>query len=150
MQVTVRGWNRDMGETVIASHQLMDVEYTYDMTTAYCDKPVVYGPILQKMTVAWFQSLRLTGNYRMEIEFTRDDVMTLFKHHFGSQLKSSLVEEYGLTFSPELVKSMLKTVKVTDLTLGELVAMSASTPDQPATADKLVDSGNVRQFPRRV
>ena len=50
----------------------------------------------------------------MEIQFTRDDVMRLFKCLFGRQLHTSLVEEYGLMFSPELVKSLL-TVKMTDL-----------------------------------
>jgi hypothetical protein len=78
----------------------------------YRGKQVLYGR--GNLTAAWFQPLKLTGNYRMEIQFTRDDVMRLFKCLFGSQLHTSLVEEYGLMFSPELVKSLL-TVKMTDL-----------------------------------
>jgi len=147
MKITVRGWNRDMGETVIADHPLQAVEYRYDDTRAYYNKPVLYWQSsVAPMTVAWFQPMKLTGNYRMEIRFTRDDVMQLFKYFFlygGSQIDLDLVEEYGLTLSPELVKSILKKVKLPDLTLGDLMAMSAKKPEKPATADKLVEAAKV-------
>ncbi|MCG2665944.1 hypothetical protein ACFPFP_03250 [Bradyrhizobium sp. GCM10023182] len=150
MEITVRGWSRDMGETKIANHFLPGVEYRED-GTAYRDKPVMYNSGCG-ITVAWYQPLKLTGNYRMEVGLTRNDVMRLFKATFGSELQQSLVENHGLTFSPELVKAMLKTVKLTDLTLGDLVGMNAAAPaEKPAMADKLLEAGlNVSSFRRRL
>jgi len=149
MKISVRGWGRDMGETVIANHFLLTTEYNDD-GTAYRDKPVLYKRGLG-IIVAWFQSLKLTGNYRMQVELTKTDVMRLFKRLFGSEIQLSLVEEYGLTFSPEVAKSILKTVKLTDLTVGDLVEMNAAAPtDKPATAEKLVEHTNVKPFIRRI
>jgi hypothetical protein len=66
-------------------------------------------------------------------------------------IKLSLVEEYGLTFSPEVAKSILKTVKLTDLTVGDLVEMNSAAPaDKPATAEKLIEHSNVKPFIRRI
>ncbi|MFZ2159535.1 MAG: hypothetical protein WAV72_25910 [Bradyrhizobium sp.] len=147
VEVTVRGWARDMGPTKIASHFLPTVEYRQD-GTAYRDKPVMYQAG-SGVTVAWYQPLRLTGNYRMEVNLTRYDVMRLFKATFGSELQQALVDRYGLTFSPDVVKSVLKTVKLTDLTLGDLVEMSAGSPsEQPVTAEKAVEVSNVKPFRR--
>ncbi len=136
MKVTVRGWGRDMGEKVIASYYLPDVEYRSN-GTAYRAKPVLYeGP--GNITVAWCQPLKLTGDYRMEVQLTPFDVMWLYKCLFGSELKLKHVERYGLTFSPDVVKSILKTVKLSDLTLGELVAMSATSQTEEAAATETV------------
>lgn len=149
MKISVRGWGRDMGTTTIANYSLLTTEYNDD-EIAYRDKPVLYR-YLGGITVAWFQSLKLTGNYRMEVELTKDDVMRLFKRLFGSEIQLGLVEKYGLTFSPEVAKSILKTVKLTDLTVGDLVEMNSAAPaDKPATAEKLVEHSNVKPFIRRI
>jgi hypothetical protein len=150
MEVTVRGWNRDMGETKIANHYLPSVEYREDGTVRR-DIPVMYKSGYG-ITIAWYQPLRLTGNYRMEVSLKRHDVMRLFKATFGSELQQGLIETYGLTFSPEVVKGMLKTVKLTDLTLGDLVEMNiAAPPEEPVTAEKLLESSpNVSPFQRRI
>src|SRR5947209_12951955 len=99
MKVTVRGWSRDMGEKELTTIFLPTTEYRDD-GTAYRSKPVMYdgnGGI----TVAWYQHMSLTGNYRMEVQLQRYDIMRLFKAAFGSEIQSHVVEKYGLTFSPE-------------------------------------------------
>jgi hypothetical protein len=147
MKITVRGWGRDMGEKQIANHFLLTTEYKAD-GTVYRDTPILYkgaGNII----VAWFQRLKLTGHYRMEVQLSPTDVMTLFKCLFGSELDVKLIERYGLTFSPEATKAILRTVKLSDLTLGDLAAMGAASPEEPATADKLVESENVTALRRR-
>ncbi len=145
MKVTVRGWGRNMGRTEIANFSLLTTEYR-DNGTVSRNEPVLYdGP--GNITVAWFQSLKLTGNYRMEVQLTGSDVMSLFKCYFGSELGVSLVERYGLTFSPELVKSILRTVKLSDITLGELAAMQSV---EPTTTEKVAKPTNVTPLLRRV
>jgi hypothetical protein len=152
MKVTVRGWARDMGEKEIGSFSVLMMDFS-DSTTVYRDKPAMYIPDNYHggITVAWFQSLKLTGEYRLEAQFSRHDVMKLYKCVFGSELQLKDVEQYGLTFSDEVVQTMLKKIKLTDLTLGQLVAMNAAAPaDEPATVDKLVEGSNVKPFVRRV
>jgi hypothetical protein len=109
------------------------------------------------VTVAWYQPLKLTGNYRMEVEFSYYDVKKLFGSTFGWVLNSSLIEEDGFTMSPEFVKAVLRTVKLTDLTLGDLVAMnSAPAADEKTAAEATATTeqaaktpSNVEQFIRR-
>ena len=148
MKVTVRGWGRNMGSKEIGNHSILNMKYKTD-GTAYRSEPVLYSRP-GNITVAWFQPLKLTGGYRMEVQLTRDDIGKLFKCMFGSELQQNVIEEWGLSFSPEVVKSILKTVKLTDVTLGDLMAMNSSPSEEPATAEKLVESTNVKPFLRRV
>jgi hypothetical protein len=139
-----------MGTTEIANHFLPTTTYRESGTVGR-DTPVIYERP-GNVTVAWYQPLRLTGNYRMELQLSRSDIMRLFKCYFGSEIQQAVVEKYGLTFSPEVVKSILKTVKLTDLTLGELIAMNSSTPanEEPEKEDKAAaSSSNVTPLPLR-
>jgi len=124
-----------MGQTVIAAKELALAEYDQNGNIRSGDgnKPVLYrgyGGIV----VAWFQPLRLTGNYRMEVRLSTWDVIRLFKSCFGSEITQHMVKDYGLTFSPEVVKSMLKTVKLADLTLADLFAIQAEQEREQAAA----------------
>jgi hypothetical protein len=84
------------------------------------------------------------------LELKPDDVMRLFKCLFGSELQLNLVERYGLTFSPDVVKSILKAVKLTDLTLGDLATMNTvSQSEEPAATEKLAEPTNVRPLINR-
>jgi hypothetical protein len=133
MEVTVRGWGRDMGEKQLGKHFLLTMQYRENGdSTVRRDTPALYRSAGGTISVGWFKELRLTGDYWMKVELNRYDVMKLFKCMFGSELQKSLVEEWGLTFSPELVKSILKTVKLSDLTLGDLVEMNAPKSDEAA------------------
>jgi hypothetical protein len=46
---------------------------------------------------------------------------------------SSLIERHGFTMSPEFIKAALRTVKLTDLTLGDLVAMNSAPAAEETT-----------------
>lgn len=61
-----------------------------------------------------------------------------------------LIDEWKFTMSPELVKQALKTIKLTELTLGDLVAMNIASAEDPPTAEKLVEPSNVTPFVRSV
>jgi len=102
------------------------------------------------MVVGWFRELRMMGNYRMDIEFSNEDILRLFKLRFGTELKEWLVDDEGFTISPELTKRALRTVKLSDVTLADLAAMQEGPRNEPATAEKLVEKSNVATFRRRV
>jgi hypothetical protein len=147
MKITVRGWGRDMGEKEIANHFLLTMQYKAD-GTVYRERPSLYEGS-GNITVAWFQPLKLTGDYRMEVQFSRTDIMKLFKCAFGSELSANLIEKYGLTFSEEVTKAILRTVKLSDLTLGDLAAMNA-VPPSDQTAEAAEEPPKVTPFLRRV
>ena len=86
----------------------------------------------------------------MEVQLSRDDIVKLFKEAFDGELRSFLIDEWKFTMSPELVKKALKTIKLTDVTLGDLVAMNSAPAEEPPTAEKLVEPSNVTPFVRGV
>ena len=131
MKVTVRGWNRDMGEKLVASHYLPAMEMN-ETGAISRDKPAMYRAS-GYLRIAWFRSLALTGNYRMEICLSRDDILRLFRSEFRGVLSSFLIEEEGFTMSEEFLKAALRTVKLTDLTVGDLVAMSTEAATDTTT-----------------
>jgi hypothetical protein len=151
MKITVRGWARDCGTTVLADHDLTTVEYKSDKSrSVWRDKPALFSPT-GGVFVAWCQKFRHVGDYRMEIELTTEEVLHLFKLHFGTELEESHLDILGFTVSPELTKRILRTVKLSDVTLGDLAAMNTSAGEPPATAEKLVEaSPNLTPFRSRV
>lgn len=150
MKITVRGWGRDMGTKIIADHELKCLSISRDISrTVRRGDPGIFTSF-GKVFVSWFQNLRLTGDYRMEIELSNDDILRLFKSKFGSELNEWLLEEEGFTVSPELTKRILRTVKLSDVTLGDLAAMNDATSNGSATAEKLLKTAKVTPLLRRV
>ena len=72
----------------------------------------------------------------MQVQFSQSDIIHLFKSVFGSELNASLIERHGFTISPELTKTILRT-----LPLGDLFAIlgGSSSAEESATAEKLVE-----------
>jgi hypothetical protein len=130
MRVSVHGWNRYVRETEIGNSPLSGLKLSKDESrTLSWDK---YGlfPLKHQsnsfsgVEVHWRQDLKLTGNYRMMLRLSRSDILHLFRTVFGDELDVSLIQEHGFTVSSDLAKEILKTVKLTDLTLGELIDMN--------------------------
>jgi hypothetical protein len=89
------------------------------------------------------------GDYRMELEFSNDDIVHLFKARFGRELREWLIDDEGFTVSPELTKRVLRTVKLSDVTLGDLAAMHADPTEASPTAEKLAEPAKVTSIIRR-
>jgi hypothetical protein len=137
MEITARGWNRDMGNKEICSIDVSELMLSKDQNrTVYRDRPAMFGSY-PTVEVHWFKQLHLTGNYRMELRLTQSEVIRLFKGMFGTELRPWLIEQDGFTVSPELTRAILAKVKLTDLTLGELAAMTgAGSKDTPSAQEK--------------
>ena len=106
MQITVRGWGRDMGETTIIEQDLTELKLNKDeRRTVYPNRPPeLFRLRWSNVALHWFQKLRLTGNYRMELELSEADVLRLLKASYGTVLGADLIERYGFELSPELEK----------------------------------------------
>jgi hypothetical protein len=131
MKISVRGWKRDCGTTVIADHELDSIRWDSD-GKVWRENPAMYHATfirhIRGVVVAWCQKFRLVGDYRTEIEFTKSDIVRLFKAQFGDEIGEWLIDYEGFTLSPELTKRILR--KLSDVKLGDLAAMG-----EPALRD---------------
>jgi hypothetical protein len=144
MQLKARGWNRNMGSTTIADIDLNELRVRRDS-----NKPVGFSSpgifdVDGEVSVAWGKTLHLGGDYRLQVDFSYDEVAKMFRAAFGSELTPEILERCGLTLSDELQKSALSKVKVTDLTLGDLAKLV--TPGEEAP----VETPAVVPFRRRI
>jgi hypothetical protein len=133
MDVTVRGWGRDMGTKTVASHDLAQFHISDDSKkNIRWSTPGLfarYGDV----TVAWGQTLKYTGDYRMQVQFSESDIMQLFKASYGRELDIDLLKN-GFTVSDALKKRILSEIKLADLTIGDLAKLGAgSSPPEPET-----------------
>jgi hypothetical protein len=151
MRIYIRGWSRDMGEKELVSATSEELKISDDKERwVFRDKPPTifrdapyskYPTYYPRLHVAWHQKMQYMGDYRMAMELTRGDVLQLFKAMFGTELRAYMIEDEGFTVSEGLKNAVLKTVKLTDLTLGELAAMSAAQAVQePQVQEKATES----------
>lgn len=149
MEISMRGWRRNMGTTKIADHDLSEMTLSKDP-----QKSVYFGRVglfksIGEVSVAWGEKLHFTGDYRIQVDFTRSDVAKLFKSMFGSELDVSLLEEYGFTVSPDLKKKLLGEIKLADLTIGDLAGLGLASKQEEPVADEETP-GTVKPLFRRV
>jgi hypothetical protein len=153
MKITVRGWARDMGTKEMVDIELYDTSIKEDAQRCiFRNEPGIFTAP-GRTFIAWFQNLRHMGQYRMEIELSNKDLLRLFKAKFGTELREWLVDDEGFTISAELTKRALRTVKLADVTLADLAAMSATPTEDSPTAEKLADKSNLtplRRIPFKV
>jgi len=133
MDVTVRGWGRDMGTKAVASLDLSQFHISDDSKkNIRWNSPGLfrrYGEV----TVAWGQTLKFTGDYRMQVQFSESDIVQLFKASYGRELDVDLLKN-GFTISDELKKKILREIKLADLTIGDLAKLGAgSSQAEPET-----------------
>jgi hypothetical protein len=128
-----------MGESEIAEYSLSELGVSDD-STVYRAKPPTIFKSWRDVRIHWFQKLRFTGSYRMQLELTHWDIVRLFKAAFGDKLTPEIVREYGFKISPELEKAALGKIKIADLTVGELVAMIQPTSEKLQAAPTVLES----------
>jgi hypothetical protein len=138
MKIKARGWRRNMGTTDLADFDLADRPIRQEE-----NKPVNWNmPGLfstgGEVSIAWGKKMHLGGDYRMQIDFSHDEVAQMFRAAFGSQVTADILEKCGLTLSPELQKSALAKVKVADLTLGDLAKMVTHEKEEPTQKPAVV------------
>lgn len=139
-----------MGTDVLADLDLKEVEITDDPNGwVWRDRPRIFKRRGENIFLSWCQKLRHMGDYRVTLEFSDGDILRLYKARLGTELTCWELDHGGFTVSPDLVKRVLSTVKLTDVTLGQLMEMSSDFKNA-ATADKLIErSPNITQLTPR-
>ncbi|WP_315731223.1 MULTISPECIES: hypothetical protein [unclassified Bradyrhizobium] len=138
MQLKARGWGRNMGNTTIADIDLIELKVRREP-----NKPVnFHSPglfdVSGEISVAWGKTLHLGGDYRLQADFSYDEVAKMFRAAFGSRLTPEILERCGLTLSDELQKAALSKVKVADLTLGDLAKIVTPAQEGPTETPAVV------------
>jgi hypothetical protein len=143
MEISMRGWRRDMGTHRVANHNLLDFPISDDPR-----KSIRWGAAglfrsHGEVSVAWGQTLKCTGDYRMQIDFSQNDIFKLMKASYGRELDVDLLDK-GFTISEALKKKILSEIKLADLTIGDLAKLGAAS-SEPTTSE----TATIRPFPRR-
>ncbi len=138
MQITARGWGRDMGCNEVANFDLSELKVSRQPEKrVWFNSPGLFD-VAGEISVAWGKKLTLGGSYRLQVDFSYDEVAKMFRAAFGSMLTPEILARCGLTLSDELQKSALSKVKVSDLTLGDLAKMVTPAEEAPATTSEVV------------
>jgi hypothetical protein len=148
MEISVRGWGRNMGTKTIFEQSLSGMRLSRDPDKGvYFNSPGLFRSV-GAVTVAWGHEFHLTGRYRVQADFTRTDVVKLFKAMFGSELSLSLLEDHGFTVSSELQKHFIGKIKLADLTIGDLASLTTTPKKEEETPGEA--PATIKSFPRRV
>lgn len=143
MDVTLRGWNRNMGTKTLATADLSEIAPVRDPSEWVQWDGISVFRNYGSIGIHWRQKMSYTGNYRMEVNLSSTDVIHLFKAWNGKELDVDLIDTHGFTVSPELRKRLLGEVKLADLTLGDLAGIASKKEEEPQAAE-------VKPFFRRV
>jgi hypothetical protein len=136
MKVTARGWGRNMGDNVIADVDLAEASVSRDPNRRISfDKDPTVFRTGEGVNIDWGKRVNLGGRYRWEVELTTDEIIYLFRMKVGAVLDVDLLEHHGFSVSEELQKKMLSSIKLADLTIGDLAKLGAAAPsEQPEPA----------------
>jgi hypothetical protein len=95
--------------------------------------------------IHWRQKMSYTGNYRMEVNFSTEEIIHLFKAWNGNVLDVDLIDNHGFKVSDELRKRLIGEIKLADLTIGDLAGIASKKEETPAEPE----TGAVQPFRRR-
>jgi hypothetical protein len=150
MKMTARGWSRNMGVNVLGDIPVAEMSLNRDQNQRLSWNSHAIFSSWPNVEVHWTQDIRMTGSYRMQLYFTRADIVRLLKATMGTELPVELIEEYGFTVSPELSRAILSNVKLTDITVGDLVKMTDGASKEEPVTEKPAEPETKRPFLRRV
>lgn len=148
MEVSARGWNRDMGKNNLAEVDLSEIAVNNDPRKTVQWNGTSIFKSWGEVGIHWRQKMAFTGNYRMEINLTSSDMVHLFKIWNGRQLDVDLIDNYGFTVSAELKKRILGEIRLADLTIGDLASLGAAPPKDNSKTEQETP-GSVSSFRRR-
>jgi len=97
MEVSLRGWRRDHGKRTIGSIAVDDntVDRDDPLRTAYRNYEKVYVSD-DGVDVTWRADLRLTGEYRVDVVISKEEIDTLFKYVHSDRISKDQLLEIGI------------------------------------------------------
>jgi hypothetical protein len=125
-----------MGDNILAQVDLTEASVSFDPNRRITfDKDPTIFRTAEGVNIDWGKPVNLGGRYRWEVELTTEEIIYLFRTKVGSELDVSLLEQHGFTVSEDLQKKVLGSIKLADLTIGDLAKLGATAPaEQPKPA----------------
>ena len=120
MKITATGWGRDMGPKrlggpMLHGERLSDTKpVIFNTDTTYVEK-IEADDGSDSIMISWHAELKLTGNYLVELSFTNEDLLYLFKHLFGVEINLENKTRIGLSIKDDVVLERVSGMKVGDL-----------------------------------
>lgn len=146
MEVSLRGWHRNMGTNNLSNVDLTEIRPVRDANKLVQFNGTSIFKGFGEVCIHWRQQMSYTGNYRMEVNFSTSEIVHLFKAWNDNVLDVNLIDEHGFTVSDDLRRRLLSEIKLADLTIGDLAGLASKKDETPAE----VETGTVKPFHRRL
>ena len=118
MELSVRGWRRDHGKRVIGDIVVSaeTVDCADPSRTSYRASPKIHISD-DSVDVTWSAELRLTGEYRIDITISKQEIDELFRFVHKEQITQKQLSEIGVVLesiepSAELVRQTIREMPV--------------------------------------
>jgi hypothetical protein len=135
MRITVRGWGRDLGETVILSEGLdaaEEVGETYERGKLYKKVLEPENKRRTKVRISSGIDVRLGGRYLMHVELSRQEISRLFfETHTGAMVRmiKSFIEEEAREDREEDLAALRARIERRKKIAAEIAAAEADADD---------------------
>jgi hypothetical protein len=112
MRITVRGWGRDLGETVIMNAPLSEAEVPpgkYSIGKIYTEVLHRENRRNTSLRISTGTEVRLGGTYLMHVELSRKEIAQLFfETHNGSMVRmfKAFIEEEDVEDRAEMLRRL--------------------------------------------
>lgn len=108
MRVDFVGWSRNMGYNTIVNENLSDAKIYNINEISNCNWRSISVDIHDEFVrLLGGYPVRLGGDYRLEIDFSRSEISQLFILAFGEELDAEALERAGLRVSASVIKRAL-------------------------------------------
>lgn len=104
MRIDATGWSRNAGTTVICNSDITEAK-VYDASQSEegkWNKPVVsiHNDIVR---IIWGTKVRLSGDYRIDIDISNEELCFLMRQAFGEVITEDVLECFGMTISDDVL-----------------------------------------------
>lgn len=119
MRIAVSGWNRNMGETEIGNLSVEDLEIVdrdrFPLAHDYWGWEPDGFYDRNGVQIRWGKALKLTGDYKVYIGLSKEDVVNLFKKVIGAKLDNEAIRSCELQLDDSVIRQHLNGLKVEEL-----------------------------------
>jgi hypothetical protein len=118
MEISLRGWGRNHGNRVIGSVPVTDelVVRNDPMRTSYRNSASIHVSN-EGVDATWCTNVKLTGEYRVDIVLSKQEIDTLFRYMHSHQITKEELTEIGIELediapSEEAVEQAVREMRV--------------------------------------
>ena len=136
MHMTATGWAHNAGPWQLLNQSLADSKVPRGQSSHNLNMYIasINANHDNGIQIEWRKHLTLTGDFRISVKFTRDEIVQLFKLAVGETLSPDVITETGLTVDDAVVRDRMRSMSVAQL-IDLLTSQSASAADNAGQVD---------------